>query len=27
LIKEHPYRELFFNLWQDDWHRRQVELE
>ena len=27
LIKEHPYRELFFNLWQDDWHRRQLEDE
>ena len=23
LIAEHPYREGSFNLWEDDWHRRQ----
>ena len=23
LIAEHPYREGAFNLWEDDWHRRQ----
>jgi galactonate dehydratase len=22
VIKEHPYREVFFNMWKDDWHRR-----
>jgi len=21
---EHPYRALHFNLWADDWHRRDV---
>jgi len=23
LIKEHPYREGFFNMWEKDWHMRQ----
>jgi galactonate dehydratase len=23
LIKEHPYREGFFNMWEPDWHKRQ----
>ncbi len=24
-IREHPFQERFFNLWDDDWHRRQQE--
>ena len=23
LIAEHPYREDAFNLWEDDWHKRE----
>ncbi|MCC7494946.1 MAG: mandelate racemase/muconate lactonizing enzyme family protein [Fimbriimonadaceae bacterium] len=23
LIREHPFQERFFNLWDEDWHRRQ----
>jgi galactonate dehydratase len=25
LIKEHPYREGFFNMWEPDWHLRQYK--
>jgi galactonate dehydratase len=27
LIKEHPYKEGFFNLFAEDWHRRQFQKE
>lgn len=23
IIKEHPYKEGFFNMWEPDWHMRQ----
>jgi L-alanine-DL-glutamate epimerase-like enolase superfamily enzyme len=27
LIKEHPYKEGFFNLFAEDWHRRHFQKE
>jgi len=26
LIKEHPYKEGFFNMWERDWHKRQFAM-